>query len=174
MKKIFLGASMILMLLLVLTIAAMAIGLFPVNADGPHFGLEARIMPWALHASVARHASGEKNPVPLSEDRLKAAAGTYEATCASCHGTPGHRPSRYGQSFYPPAPPLDGGMSKYSDSQLYSLIKHGIRNTGMPAWGTILEDDQIWELVSLLKNSQDLPPSVEQEWGAKNKDSESK
>lgn len=167
MKRYLLGAGVTLLLLFVSTFAAMALGLFPVNADGSHLGLEARIMPWALHASVARHASGEKNPVPLSEDRLKAAATTYKVTCASCHGTPGRPPSKYGQSFYPPAPSLNNGMSKYSDSQLYMLIKHGIRNTGMPAWASILEDDQIWELVSLLKNSQDLPPSVEQEWGSK-------
>jgi mono/diheme cytochrome c family protein len=55
-------------------------------------------------------------------------------------------------------------MSRYTDSQLFWLIKHGIRNTGMPAWGSMLSDEEIWQIVSLLKNSQDLPPSVESEW----------
>jgi mono/diheme cytochrome c family protein len=57
-------------------------------------------------------------------------------------------------------------MAQYTDSQLFWLIKHGIRNTGMPAWGGMLSDDEIWQIVSLLKNSQDLPPSVETEWNA--------
>jgi mono/diheme cytochrome c family protein len=56
-------------------------------------------------------------------------------------------------------------MSQYTDAQLFWLIKHGIRNTGMPAWSGMLSDDEIWQIVSLLKNSQDLPPSVEDEWG---------
>jgi mono/diheme cytochrome c family protein len=57
----------------------------------------------------------------------------------------------------------------YSDSQLFWIIKHGIRNTGMPAWSSMLSDEEIWQLVSLLKNSQDLPPSVEAEWDAPKK-----
>jgi mono/diheme cytochrome c family protein len=55
-------------------------------------------------------------------------------------------------------------MAQYTDSQLFWVIKHGIRNTGMPAWGSMLSDEEIWQLVSLLKNSQDLPPSVEAQW----------
>jgi len=30
----------------------------------------------------------------------------------------------------------------------------------------MLSDEEIWQIVSLLKNSQDLPPSVEAEWQA--------
>lgn len=55
-------------------------------------------------------------------------------------------------------------MTEYNDSQLFWVIKHGIRNTGMPAWGSILSDEEIWQLVSLLRNSQDLPPAVEAQW----------
>ena len=144
----------------------MRLGLMPASADGPHSNLEARIMPGVLHASIARHASGEMNPVPLNEDNLKAGIDTYKAMCARCHSTPGGNPSVYGQSFYPPAPQLPAGMYPYTDAQLFWVIKHGIRNTGMPAWGELLSDEEIWQLVSLLKNSQDLPPSVEAEWSA--------
>jgi len=34
----------------------------------------------------------------------------------------------------------------------------------MPAWGSMLSDEEIWQIVTLLKNSQDLPPSVQSEW----------
>jgi len=34
----------------------------------------------------------------------------------------------------------------------------------MPSWGSMLSDEKIWQIVSLLKNSQDLPPSVQAEW----------
>lgn len=142
------------------------LGLMPVSADGGHSRLEARLMPTVLHASVVRHASGETNPVALNEYHLKAGVDTYKAMCARCHSTPGGGSSVYGQSFYPPAPQLPEGMSRYTDSQLFWLRKHGIRNTGMPAWKGMLLDEEIWQIVSLLKNSQDLPPSVEAEWGA--------
>lgn len=170
MRRILLGAAFIIILLLLSALVVTKLGLMPVGADGTHSRLEARIMPAVLHASIVRHASGETNPVPLNEDNLKAGVDTYKAMCARCHSTPEGEASVYGQSFYPPAPKLTEGMSSYTDSQLFWLIKHGIRNTGMPAWGSMLSDEEIWQVVSLLKNSHDLPPSVEAEWSApKNK-----
>ncbi len=165
-RKVLLGAVLMLVILLLSALAVMRLGLLPVSADGTHSSLEARIMPLVLRASIARHASGDTNPIAVDEENLKVAVSTYKATCALCHSTPGGNPSVYGQSFYPPAPQLLGGMSNYTDSQLFWTIKHGIRNTGMPAWGSMLADDQIWQIVSLLKHSQDLPPSVEAEWSA--------
>jgi mono/diheme cytochrome c family protein len=166
MRKVLLGTVLTLALLLLSALVVTRLGLMPVSADGTHSRFEARIMPEVLHASIVRHAAGATNPVPLNEDNLKAGVDTYKAMCARCHSTPANDPSVYGQSFYPPAPRLPKGMSEYTDSQLFWLIKHGIRNTGMPAWGSMLSDLEIWQIVSLLKNSKDLPPSVEAEWGA--------
>lgn len=163
-RKVLLGAILTLMILVLSALAVMRLGLMPANADGTHSSLEARIMPLVLHASIVRHASGDTNPISVSEENLKAGVSTYKEMCARCHSTPAGNPSVYGQSFYPPAPPLLGGVSNYTDSQLFWLIKHGIRNTGMPAWGAMLSDDEIWQIVSLLKHSQDLPPSVQAEW----------
>ncbi len=161
MRKILLGAVLILAVLSLSAIAGTWLGLMPVSADGAHSRLEARIMPAVLHASIVRHASAETNPISLNEDNLKAGVDTYKAMCARYHSTPGSTSSIYGQSFYPPAPQLPKGMARYTDSQLFWLIKHGIRNTGMPAWGSMLSDEEIWQIVILLKNSPDLQPSAE-------------
>jgi mono/diheme cytochrome c family protein len=159
-----LGAVLTVALLSVAALAVVMLGLMPVSADGIHLRLEARVMPSVLHFAIARHAPEAINPVPLNEDNLKSGVSTYKAMCARCHSTPQGNPSVYGQSFYPPAPGLAGGLSTYTDSQVFWIIKHGIRNTGMPAWSSMLSDEEIWQLVSLLRNSQDLPPSVEAEW----------
>lgn len=164
MRKALLGAVLMLVILLLAALLIGRFGLVPVNADGAHSSFEAKIMPQVLHASINRHAAAATNPLAINEENLKAGASTYKDMCARCHSTPGNEPSAYGQSFYPPAPQLSGGMPNYTDSQLFWTIKHGIRNTGMPAWGNMLSDDEIWQLVSLFKNSQDLPPSVESEW----------
>jgi len=164
MRKILLGTVLTLAFLLLSALVVTRLGLMPVSADGDHSRLEARIMPAVLHASIVRHASGETNPVALNEDNLKAGVDTYKAMCARCHSTPEGKASIYGQSFYPPAPQLPNGTSRYTDSQLFWVIKHGIRNTGMPAWSSLLADEEIWQIVILLKNSKDLPPSVEAEW----------
>jgi mono/diheme cytochrome c family protein len=163
-RKVLLGAVLTLVILVLSALVVMRLGLMPTNADGTHSSLEARIMPLVLHASIVRHGSGDTNPISVSEENLKAGVRTYKAMCARCHSTPGGNPSVYGQSFYPPAPQLLGGVSNYTDSQLFWVIKHGIRNTGMPAWGAMLSDDEIWQIVNVLKHSQDLPPSDEAEW----------
>lgn len=167
MRKVFFGGAFTIILLLLAVLVVTKLGLMPVSADGTHSRLEARIMPAVLHASIVHHASGESNPIAFSEDNLKAGVDTYKAMCARCHGTPGGESSIYGQSFYPPAPRLPEGMAQYTDSQLFWLIKHGIRNTGMPAWGNMLSDEEIWQVVGLLRNSEDLPAAVEAEWSAK-------
>ncbi len=76
MRKILLGAVLTLALLLFAALVVTRLGLMPVNADGTHSGLEARIMPVVLHASIVRHASRETNPVPLNEVNLKAGVET--------------------------------------------------------------------------------------------------
>ena len=166
MRKMLLGSILTLALIFLTSVAVLKLGLVPVNADGTHSSMEGRIMPLALHASIARHASAETNPLSPNEDNLKAGVDTYKAMCARCHSTPDGVPSAYGQSFYPPAPQLMRGVSGYTDSQLFWTIKHGIRNTGMPAWGGMLSDEEIWQVVSVLKISHDLPPAVEVEWSA--------
>jgi mono/diheme cytochrome c family protein len=169
MRKALSGAILMLVILLLLALLVGRFGLMPVNADGAHSRLEATIMPQVLHASIARHAGAVTNPLAINEENLKAAASTYNDMCARCHSRPGDNPNAYGQSFYPPASQLSGGMPKYTEAELFWTIKHGIRNTGMPAWGSMLSDEEIWQLVSLLKNSQDLPPSVESAWQAPKK-----
>ena len=163
MKRFLAGALSLLLLLLFTALAVARLGIFAVNADGNHSSIEARLMPIALHSSIARHASGQTNPVETTEDNLKSAAIVYRATCSQCHGAPNGSPTLMGKSFYPPASQLGAGLNEYSESQLFWVIKHGIRNTGMPAWSGLLPDESIWELVSLLKHRQDLPPSVEAE-----------
>src|SRR4030095_2260948 len=100
-RKVLLGALLMLVTLLLSALAVMWLGLTPVNADGTHSSLEASIMPLALHDSIVRHASADTNPLAVNEENLKAGASTYKAMCARCHSTPGDNPRAYGQSFYP-------------------------------------------------------------------------
>jgi mono/diheme cytochrome c family protein len=46
---------------------------------------------------------------------------------------------------------------------MFWIVKHGIRNTAMPAWGNLLSDEDIWQVVTLVKNFDSLPDSVSAE-----------
>jgi len=133
-------------------LAVFKFGMVPVNADVPPSALENRFIPAVLRASVARRAEETGGPVAATDENLIAGREIYGEMCARCHGLPGKGPSVLGASFYPPAPQFAVQRSEYSDGQLFWIVKHGIRNTGMPAWGRLLSDEDIWQVVAALRN----------------------
>jgi mono/diheme cytochrome c family protein len=151
MKKLLLGALLMLLATLLVAVVILRFGLVPVSADGTHSRLEARIMPVVLHAAVSRQAPTAKTLTPVSDEARQSGMHTYKAVCATCHGTFNGKPSEYGQAFYPPAPTFSQGLPAYKETELFWIIKHGIRNTGMPAWGGTLSDEEIWQVVAVLK-----------------------
>ena len=136
------------------------LGVLPVQADVSPDPLETTLLGSALHASVARHALNGSNPMPASKDNLVHGAKLYGQMCARCHGLSRESENTYGRSFYPPAPHFAFSRTSYTDTEMFWIIKHGIRNTAMLAWGNLLSDDEIWQVVTFLNHLDDLPPSA--------------
>lgn len=66
--------------------------------------------------------------------------------CATCHGTDGRTPTSIGESMYPRAADLGSPeVQRLSNNELFWVIKNGVRFTGMPGFGSLLSDDQIWQ-----------------------------
>src|SRR5262249_17645199 len=63
-KSFVLGAIAAYSFAALVLVAAAKLGLLPVQADVVPSKLEARLVGSALHAAVARHASGKTNPMP--------------------------------------------------------------------------------------------------------------
>lgn len=84
------------------------------------------------------------------------------ASCASCHGSDGRSPTAVGRAMYPPAPALDSPhVQNYTDPQLFWVIKNGIRLTGMPGYGDLFSDEQIWDLVYFVRQTGKSPTKAE-------------
>jgi cytochrome c553 len=50
-----------------------------------------------------------------------------------------------------PRPPLlPPVIAQWSDEELFWVVKHGIKYTGMPAWPTQARDDEVWAVVAFL------------------------
>jgi predicted CXXCH cytochrome family protein len=134
-------------------------------------GMSARQKPSAAEAFFAgelvqlgidREARERKNPLGPTAGSADVAAGRglYQRDCQVCHGVDGRGQTAAGSGLYPP--PIDLGAAalqrrKRTDGEIFFLIRNGIRNTGMPAWQ--LPDQEIWQLVSFLRN---LPPTAPQ------------
>ncbi|HSB63836.1 MAG TPA: cytochrome c [Thermoanaerobaculia bacterium] len=148
----------------VLALLVLGFGLVPVSADVAPPRLETNLMGMALRASVARHASTPPITAPPSDENLIAGVRIYRDMCARCHGRTAVRPATLGASLYPPAPPLRGRRTGYTEAEVFWIVKRGIRNTGMPAFGRLLSDGDIAQLAALIERSDALPAGVDSEW----------
>jgi mono/diheme cytochrome c family protein len=142
-------------------------GLVPANADGEPGWLEIWAANTSLDATLDREAPKGPNPVALTDDNLAAGVELYGRHCAICHGTAqgGASASAVAKGLYPQPPQLaTDGVEDDPEGFSFWKIKHGIRWTGMPSWGTSLSDEQIWTLALFLKHMDKLPSGVQQVW----------
>ncbi|HXW54990.1 MAG TPA: c-type cytochrome [Candidatus Cybelea sp.] len=112
-------------------------------------------------ASVERHAPNLKNPVPPTAENIVAGAQLYLNHCAGCHGTSQNPESQFARSFNPPVPCFFKDSPDMPENQNFYIIEHGIRWTGMPAWGKTLNQNQIWQIVTFLSSIPNLPPAAQ-------------
>jgi mono/diheme cytochrome c family protein len=138
-------------------------------------GVSARDEPTAIEAWIARRTRRlatprnqreAKNPVPLTPEVLDRARAHFADHCASCHGNDGHGKTSIGQNLYPKAPDMwHAETQSLSDGELFSIIKNGVRLTGMPAWGadTPEDDMETWQLVHFIHQLPRLTEAKRQE-----------
>jgi mono/diheme cytochrome c family protein len=164
MMKNFLAG--IVVTLFVFPLAAwlyLILGYADLRSNVPSSWLEKQVATSALDASVARHAPPQQNPAAPTEATLLDGARLYRDKCADCHGRPDNPTSDYGASFNPKAPQFMEGRPGLPENQDFYLIKYGVRRSAMPAWGNIMADSEIWQVVTLLRHLENLPPSVREE-----------
>lgn len=142
-------------------------GLIPANADAKPGGLELWAAGTSLNATLRSQAPKQTNPVALSGANLIEGINLYGQHCAICHGAAaGASTASPVAKGLNPAPPqlAEDGVEDDPEGVSYWKIKHGIRLTGMPAWGASLSDQQIWTLALFLKHMDKLPPDAQHVW----------
>jgi mono/diheme cytochrome c family protein len=111
-----------------------------------------------LTRAVIRRRAARENIPPGPADRetsmsLAAGKSIYDADCANCHGPAGHTPTSAGRGMLPRTVALDSdGVQSYSDRELFSIIREGIRFTGMPGFAGAETNDQIWYVVDYVRS----------------------
>lgn len=133
-------------------------GWYNMAADTPHTQVVYRLLTVLREESVARHAKGIEVP-PLNAPALvRSGAGNYDSMCVGCHLAPGLKDSELSRGLYPAPPRLDHPERKRTSAQDFWIIKHGIKASGMPAWGKSMEDQYIWGMVAFLEQLPRLSP----------------
>jgi mono/diheme cytochrome c family protein len=160
--KNFLFGILTMILILAVGVLFALLGLVNMRADNPPSHLEAAIAGHAMDASVRRAATKLTNPVTADEANLLAGARLYCEHCALCHGDPAHPKAPLSDSLNPPAPQFMDDKADMPENQNFFILQHGIRWTAMPGWKNVLNEQQLWQLVTFLSHMSDLPPAAKQ------------
>ena len=159
MRMIY-GAVLTLIVLAVGGVAIVYSGAYNVAASDEHTALGKWVMHTTMHNSVKASADDITAPDLNDSSLIKQGASAYDSLCAACHLKPGLEDTvlRAGLN---PMPPNLTKQDHWGPEEQFWIIKHGIKMTGMPAWGKTHEDQELWEMVAFL---QRLPGLSEQEY----------
>lgn len=150
MKRTLSIAGVTLLAVVLLCALVVGSGALSVAADEPHSSLVFRILETARDRSIEAHADDVQVPGLEDPAMLRRGAGNYDAMCAKCHLAPGMQATELSAGLSPNPP----NLAQHADAdaaEAFWVIKHGIKATGMPAWGKHMQDQYIWEVVAFLR-----------------------
>ncbi len=150
----------------VATLVALAIGIgafawsgaYNIGADAHHWPLTYDFLTMARNRSLAAHAKDIQVPNLEAPQLILKGAGQYSAMCTQCHLRPGVENSEQRVGMYPLPPDLS--RVHIPPKVAFWAIKHGIKMSGMPAWGLAGHDDEtIWSMVAFIEKLPGMTPA---------------
>jgi cytochrome c553 len=131
-------------------------GIVPIKASSGHWAITRWFLNFSMERSVGTHSAGIEAP-PLDDARLVLkGAGHYETGCRPCHGSPEVPYPRIARAMTPTPPYLPEVLGIWQPHELFYIVKHGVKLTGMPAWPAQQRDDEVWAMVAFLLRMRDL------------------
>jgi mono/diheme cytochrome c family protein len=154
MKKVNVSILSIFLTLICVVIIASIIwgvmvygGSYNIAASKPHN----QFVEWSLDktmiSSVKKHSASINAP-KLTARMAERAQEDYSKMCQVCHAAPGVKRSEISKGLLPQPPLLFEEMDEWSSEDIFWIVKHGIKFTGMPAFGITHPDDKIWDMTA--------------------------
>jgi mono/diheme cytochrome c family protein len=134
-----------------------ALGFYDIGADAPHLGITRAVIGYVRNRSIDTRVGGITVPSLNEPERVADGAADYDAMCTSCHLAPGMAENEMRPGLYP-KPPILAEIPALPPAVQFWIIKHGIKMSGMSAWGKTHSDDEIWNMVALLQKLPKLTP----------------
>lgn len=133
-------------------------GWYNVAATKPHLGLVYQFLDYAMYESVKAHAEAEAPPDLETPQRVARGAVLYRDHCLQCHGAPGVPPQPFAFGLQPQPVNLVPAARHWRPGQVFWVVKHGLKMSGMPAWEYRMSDAEIWDVVAFVMAMRVLSP----------------
>ncbi len=154
LRRLLWAIAIIAIVVVVVVVVGLGVvysGVYNVAADYPNRPSVDWLLSTTSDNSVKRHAAGIRVPSLDSPEMVRTGFRYYRGLCVGCHGGPDIPPADIVKNMNPDPPDLVESAGDWKPNELFWMTKHGIRMTGMPAWGRIYTDDQIWEIVAFVR-----------------------
>ncbi len=157
-KTILFSILGVILFEIIAVIASAYSGIPDVAATEP----EGSMMKWFL-STTKDHSIGARAKnitVPPLEDSALITKGFshYQEMCVTCHGAPGKTPDEFAKGLNPHAPNLARSTRDMDPSEMFLVVKDGIKMTGMPGFASTHSDSELWAMVAFLKRLQTMTP----------------
>ena len=137
------------------------LGLVPIKASSGHWPITSWFLHFTMTRSVSTHTLGMRVPALDNPGLVLKGATHFETGCFPCHGNPTKQYPRIASKMTPHPPYLPPIVDQWEPQELFYIVKHGVKFTGMPAWPTQQRDDEVWAMVAFLRK---FPELSEQEY----------
>lgn len=125
-------------------------GFYNVSALEQHTPPVYQLLQFSMVRSVA--VRSERSAPELGDrERQQRGLVLYEAHCRQCHGAPGMAPEDFSLGMVPAPTAIAAIARRRAAAEIFWVVKHGIKMTGMPAWEYRLTQEEIWDVVAFVK-----------------------
>ncbi|QJR79364.1 cytochrome c [Alteromonas pelagimontana] len=172
-QKKYLGTGMIVGIVLTAIAGMVAIlivvytGSYNISAREDHSSFARWALSTSMVASVRSRA--DQKPPGFTKNMIAAGAHEYQTMCEHCHGGPGIERANWAEGLVPQPPHLTEAAAHWTPSEVFWLVNHGVKMSGMPAFGATHDEKTLWNITAFVKQLPAMTQAQYQELGDHNK-----
>ncbi len=157
-EKVFRRKKLLIVVLIIASALYFFLGRYDVSATRPHPTVVSMAFHSITERSIQRNSANLTVPYDINDrDIYVMGFKEYEHMCVQCHGAPGVEASPTGKGLFPEPPKFpEEELYEYSLKDIFWVTKHGVKMTGMPAYGPTHKDETIWAVAIFLDRSRNL------------------
>ncbi len=160
-RQISIGIAATIALITISAVTFVGSGVYNIGADDHHTKIVLAIIEELRERSISARADSIDVPRLDDSSKISAGAARYSALCVGCHLAPGVAKSDLRKGLYPHPPNLAQEDTRDARKAFWT-IKHGIKMSAMPAWGSTLNDETIWDIVAFVRQMPAMTPEMYQ------------
>jgi mono/diheme cytochrome c family protein len=133
-------------------------GLYDISATDQHLAPTYRLLDAGMRRSVKQRAARIAVPDLDQPGQMHRGLALYRQHCVQCHGAPGVAPEPFALGMTPAPANLVYTAREWPPAEVFWVVKEGIKMTGMPAWKYRMADEDLWAIVSFMRELTGLSP----------------